>query len=122
MSCFFEGDNALSLTVTSLPDVLFSERNHLILVDSVVWLYCIVSPKSLTLTVSWTKDDEPLIQDVPRIRLKSSSSSDNITYILVVEDFQVIDSGIYQCIVQDGNISTPGSQASLTGISKSINI
>lgn len=101
--------------MTSLPDVFFSEgtRNHTILVDSVIWLYCLANPKSPTLTVTWTKDNEPLIQDVPHIRLRSS---DNSTYILIVEDFQVFDSGAYQCIAQDGNITTPGSQASLIGI------
>ena len=105
------------LRLTSLPDVLFSGKNQTILKDSVIWLYCLVGPKSPTLEVTWSKNGEPLVQDVPHIRLRNSGSDADTysTFILIVDKFQTSDSGAYQCIAQDEDIVTTGRISNLIG-------
>lgn len=84
---------------------------------SVVWLYCIADPISPNLTITWTKDSEPLVQDVPHIRLKSTGTHSDMysTLILVVDKFQASDSGEYQCVAQDEGIISLGNTTRLIG-------
>lgn len=114
----YQGMKVQPLTLTSLPDVLFSGKNQTIVEYSVVWLYCLADPKSPTLEVTWNKDGEPLVQDVPHIHLRSSGSDADMysTLILVVDKFQASDSGAYQCIAQDGDIVATGGTSRLLGI------
>ena len=92
--------------------MLFTEQNHTLLEGSVVWLYCQANPRPSTLVLSWNKDGKPLVQDVPHIRLRRTGPN----FILVVDEFQIMDSGAYQCIAQNGNDITKGRVASLIGI------
>lgn len=112
-----KGEEVLSLTLTSLPSVLFSGGSWNILEGSVVWLYCLADPISPNLTITWTKDSEPLVQDVPHIRLKNTGSNISMysTFILVLDKFQASDSGEYQCIAQDDDIISLGDTTRLLG-------
>ena len=80
-----------------------------------VWLYCEVNSTSPTLTVTWNKDSVALVQDVPHIRMRSSTSASVTTFLLVVDNFQVSDGGSYQCSVQDGTSTVMGEILTLTG-------
>ena len=98
-------------TVTSLPEVLFNGGSQDIVEGSVVWLYCEVD----TVTVTWNKDSEPLVQDVPHIHMETSSSDSSTTFLLMVDDFQTSDSGVYQCTAQEGAVTAMGTALTLTG-------
>ena len=100
----------------SLPDALFNGGSQTVVEGSVVWLYCQVSIKTLTVTATWTKDSVPLVQDVPHIRMRSSQTDTDTTFLLVVDTFQSSDSGVYQCTVQDGAMTAMGTALMLTGI------
>ena len=81
-----------------------------------VWLYCQVNSRTPTVTATWTKDSVPLVQDVPHIRMRSSQTDADTTYLLVVDIFQSSDSGVYQCTAQDGAMTGMGTALMLTGI------
>ena len=97
--------------------MLFSGESLNILEGSVVWLYCLADPISPNLTITWAKDDETLVQDVPHIRLMSTGSNGDMysTFILVIDKFQASDSGEYQCIAQEGGIVSLGNTTRLIG-------
>ena len=101
------------LAVTTFPDTLFDGEGYIV-EGSVVWLYCEVNSTSPALTVTWEKD-EPLVQDVPHIRLRSSHSDTSTTFILIVDDFQTSDSGVYQCTAQEGREIATGTAFTLIG-------
>ena len=101
--------------MTSLPVPLFSGGSQRIVEGSVVWLYCEVNSTESTLTVAWNKDGVPLIQDVPHIRMRNSTSDTSITFLLVVDNFQASDNGTYQCTAQDGGATANGIALTLTG-------
>ena len=104
------------LFVTSLPAVLFLGRGVRKIVDgSVVWLYCKVNSIRSTLTVTWNKDGVPLVQDVPHIRIRNSTSVTSTTFILMVDNFQASDDGTYQCNAQDERVRASGTALILTG-------
>ena len=101
--------------MTSFPDVLFTEVNQTSIMEgSSVMLYCLVYPIIPNLLVTWNKDGEPLVQNEPDIVLRSSIS-DEIIVLLMVNDFQISDSGEYQCIAQEGDMVIEGQIANLTG-------
>lgn len=105
-----------ALAVNVLPTVLFSGGSRSIVEGSVVWLYCQVNSIALTLTVTWTKDGVPLVQDVPHIRMRSSSSAAaSSTFLLVVDTFRGSDSGVYQCTAEDRGDTAIGTALTLTG-------
>ena len=87
----------------------------MIVEGSIVWLYCQVNSSSTIPTVTWTRDSSPLVPDTPHIRMRNSTSSNSSTtlYMLIVDNFQTSDSGMYQCIVQD--MSVMGTAVTLTG-------
>ena len=109
--------NGQTLTVTSLPAVLFNGGSQTIVEGSVVWLYCLINSISPTLTVTWNKDGIPVVLDVPHVRVWSSTSATSSTFLLVVDNFQPSDDGTYQCTAmeEEGNVTT-GTLLSLTGI------
>ena len=104
-----------NLTVTSLPAVLFNGGNQTIVEGSVIWLYCEVNSIAPTLTVTWNMNSVPLVQDVPHIRMRSSTSISSSTFLLVVDNFQAPDNGIYQCIAQNEKITITGLPLTLAG-------
>ena len=97
------------LTVTSLPAALFNGGSQTVVEGSVVWLYCQVNSKTPTVRATWAKDSVPLVQDVPHIRMRSSQTDTDTTFLLVVDTFQSSDSGVYQCTVQDGAMTAMGT-------------
>ena len=101
--------------MTSLPAVLFNGVNQSIVEGSVIWLYCEVNSVSPSLTVTWNKDNIPLEQDVPHIRMRSSNTTSSSTFLLVVDNFQSSDDGTYQCIAEDGAMRGNGASLTLTG-------
>ena len=105
------------LSVTSLPDVLFSgsdpARN--IVEGSVIWFYCEVISASSTPSVTWNKDGRTLVQDVPHIILRTSTTSSSITLLLVLDNVVSSDAGLYQCTTQDGQDTATGTTLTITG-------
>jgi hypothetical protein len=81
-----------------------------------VWLYCTVSSEdpAVAVTWTWTKDNTPLVQDVPHIRMRRSDL-ELPTYILMVTGFRSSDSGTYQCSAEDSIGSGSGPTLTLTG-------
>ena len=108
------------LDVLSLPRVLFSGDIQTLLEGSVVWLYCLVIPVIPSRIVTWNRDGELLDQDVPHIRLRSIGSDADMysTYLLIIEDLVISDSGVYQCNFQDGGNTESGAALNLTGMYK----
>ena len=108
--------NAEAPQVTSLPAVLFDGGSQTIVEGSVIWLYCQVNSTDPTLTVTWNKDSVPVVLDVPHIRTRSSTSASSSTFLLVVDNFQPSDGGMYQCTAQEegGNVAM-GAPLTLIG-------
>ena len=106
-----------SLIITSLPRVLFKEGSHTVMEGSVIWLYCQVNSIAPTLTVTWTKDSVPLVQDAPHIRIRPSNTATSSTYtlLLVVDNFQGSDNGTYQCTAEDRGDTVTGTALTLRG-------
>ena len=79
-------------------------------------LHCEVNNTEETLQVSWRKDGTELVEVVPHIFIRSSITSSNTILLLVVDYFQLSDSGTYQCKAtdSDGNEQL-GSQLQLSG-------
>lgn len=92
------------LIASTLPDALFrggvSEGSHIVSNGSVFWLYCEVNSIASILIVTWNKDGVPMLQDVPHIRIRNYTSTYSTTFLLVVDNFQDSDTGIYQCSAQ----------------------
>ncbi len=65
--------------------------------------------------VTWRKNNIPLVQDIPRIRIQLSNTTYITKLLLVIDNFQGSDSGIYQCRAVQGGESAVGSQATFTG-------
>ena len=103
------------LTVTLLPAVLFNGGSQSIVEGSVIWLYCEVDSVSPSLRVTWKKDNVPLTQGVPHIRMRSSNTTSSSSFLLVVDNFQSSDGGTYQCTAEDGMVKGNGSTLILTG-------
>ena len=106
-----------SLVVSSLPEAVFSGGSETVVEGSVVWLYCHVNSIASTLRVTWSKDGASLVQDVPHIRMRSSSDDTSTTLLLVLDNLQASDSGVYQCTAQDGGETVRGTALTLTGLS-----
>ena len=101
--------------MTSLPDTLFSGSSTSVVEGSVLWLYCEVNSTSTSLSVSWSKDGGSLVQDVPHIRLRTSTSPSSTTLLLVVDNVVSSDAGVYQCAAQDGLDTASGSSLNVAG-------
>ena len=99
--------------MTSHPAVLFNGTSQRIMEGSVVLLYCEVNYNASTVT--WNKDNIPLVQDVPHIRMRNSTSDTSITFLLVVDNFWASDNGTYQCTAQNGTTTANGTALTLTG-------
>ena len=114
---FFEGNIHVQaqLSVTSHPDTILSGSSASIVEGSVLWLYCEVNSTSSSLSVSWSKDGGSLVQDVPHIRLRTSTSSSSTTLLLVLDNVVSSDAGVYQCTAQDGLETACGSSLNVTG-------
>ena len=114
---FFEGNIHVKaqLSVTSLPDTICSGSSTSVVEGSVLWLYCEVNSASSSLSVSWSKDGGSLIQDVPHIRLRTSSSSSSTTLLLMLDNVVSSDAGVYQCTAEDGLETASGSSLTVTG-------
>ncbi len=80
---------------------------------SVIQLYC--SVESTTASFSWTKDESPVIIDVPHLRERTSNDSTTTTSVLTVDNFQSADTGTYQCSVSDGARTRNGRNVTLNG-------
>ena len=84
---------------------------------SVVWLYCRVNSISPSLRVTWSKDSDPLVQDVPHVRMRrSTSDAVSSTFFLIVDIFTSSDTGTYQCTAQQQGQTARGSSLILTGL------
>ena len=105
------------LSVTSLPDVLFSgsDPTRNIVEGSVIWFYCEVNSISSTLSVTWNKDGGKLVQNVPHIILRTFTTSSSTTYLLVLDNVVSSDAGRYQCTAQDGQDIRSGTTLTITG-------
>ena len=104
------------LTVTSLPEVLFSGGTESVGEGSVLWLYCEVNSTSPTLRVTWKKNNFAVVQDHPHLHIRSSTTEDSSTFILVLDYLLLTDSGTYYCTAEDGGSSVNGSGLTLSGI------
>ena len=82
---------------------------------SVIWFYCEVNSASSTLSVTWNKDGGQLVQDVPHIILKNSTTSSWTTLLLVLDNRVSSDAGLYQCTAQDGQDTATGTILNITG-------
>ena len=79
-----------------------------------LWLYCDVNSTSSSLSVTWVFDRiRSLVQDVPHIRLRTSTSSSSTTLLLVVDNVVSSDGGVYQCTAQDGLNNASGNEFNL---------
>ena len=78
-----------------------------------IQLYCSVEPDNAT--VSWTKDNVPVIIDVPHLRVRMSSNGTHNTSVLTLDNFRSGDNGMYQCHAMSGGVTESGSTVSLTG-------
>ncbi len=107
----------VSQRVRTLPDILFNQGNYAVLEGSVVWLYCEIDLSSPSLTLSWNKDRILLVQDVPHIRIRTTTSANVISVFLIVDSFQASfsDGGIYQCVAEDDGTAEVGRSLTLTG-------
>ena len=101
--------------MTYLPDTLFSGSSTSVVEGSVLWLYCEANSTSSSLSVSWSKDGGSLVQDVPHIRLRTSTSSSSTTLLLVLDNVVSSDTGVYQCTAQDGLDTASGSGLTIKG-------
>ena len=79
-----------------------------------MWLYCEVNSISSTLSVTWNKDGGTLVQDVPHIRLRTSTSSTSTTLLLVIDNVVSSDTGIYQCTARNGQETANGIVFNMT--------
>ena len=115
ISCVHVGVNGQSPTITSLPESLFGASGgvHSVVEGSVIQLYCSVEPDNVT--VSWTKDDVPVIIDVHHLRVRTSSNGTHNTSVLTLDNFRSGDNGMYQCHAISGGVTGSGSTVSLTG-------
>ena len=107
-----------NLSVTSLPDLLFSGSNPTrrnIVEGSVIWFYCEVNSASSTLSVTWNKDGRELVQDIPHIILRNSTSTTFTTLVLVLDNVVSSDVGLYQCTAQDGLNMSSGTALTIRG-------
>ena len=104
------------LTITSLPDLFFNAGSQPIVEGSVVLLYCNVNSTSPNLIATWSKDGDPLFNDLPHIHIQSSHFNDSTTFLLTIVDFRLSDGGSYQCSAQEGVNTAIGTTANLTGI------
>ena len=94
--------------MTSLP-ALLSETNggvHYVVEGSVIQLYCLV--QSTTASFTWTKDENPVVLDIPHLRERSYYDSTFAASVLTVDNFLYIDNGVYQCNAEDGNPTITG--------------
>ena len=82
---------------------------------SVIWFYCEVNSNSSTVSVTWNKDGQELVQDIPHIILRISSSSSSSTLLLVLDNVVSSDAGLYQCTAQDGLSMASGTALTITG-------
>ena len=98
-----------------LPDVVFNAESHLIALQSYLWLYCLVDSIEQSLQVAWTKNNAEIVQDVPHIRLLNSSDDVSSTFILIVDNFQASDNGVYQCTARNREDFAMGTSINLIG-------
>ena len=93
------------MVVVSFPEVLFNGEGQSFVEGSVVWLYCEVNSTASTLTMTWYKDGNALVQDVPHIITRRTNPS---TFLLIVNELQVSDGGEYQCSALDEHSGDTG--------------
>ena len=103
------------LLVTSRHDSLLPSSETSLVEGSVLWIYCDVNSTSSSLSVAWFKDGGSLVQDVPHIRLRTSTSSSSTTLLLVLDNVVSSDAGVYQCSAQDGPDTASGNELNVTG-------
>ena len=110
------GVQAQSLVVISLPAVLFQTNGgvHNITAGSVIQLYC--SVQFTTASFSWTKDGRPVVINVPHLRERTCNDNSSTMSVLIVDNFQSSDDGIYQCTAVSGNATGEGGNIELKGI------
>ena len=110
------GVSAQSLSIKSLPAVLFQTNGgvHNVVAGSIIQLYC--SVQSTTASFSWTKDGRPVMIDIPHLRERTGNDSTTATSVLIFDNFQSSDSGSYQCMAVDGNSTRQGESIDLRGL------
>lgn len=103
------------MAVTSLPAALFESNSgvHNIVQGSVIQLYCSVD--STTATISWTKNGDPVVTDVPHLHQRTCNDGNTTTLVLTIDGFQSGDNGTYQCLARDGVDSGNGTVVIFTG-------
>ncbi len=110
--------SVVSENVNSLPALLFDRGSSVVAEGSVIWLYCEMNSISSSLTFLWSKDQFYLVQDVPHIRIRTTTFATRTTSILIVDNFQdsFTDGGIYRCITENNGSVEGGRFLNLTGI------
>ena len=114
-------------TVAVLPDALWTGTSsgavgvHNILGGSVIQLFCTGTDTAGPPNVMWIRNDVPLSNDPPEVRIRTSDDGATATSsVLTIEDFDSTDNGTYYCSV----VGTSGSAASgalqLTGMLNSV--
>ena len=99
----------------SLPELLFN-RDRQILEGTNFYVFCEVNRISSNLTIEWTRNQVPILPDLPHIRTDRYTSPDaRTTLLLVIDYFGESHAGVYQCIAQDRNDSVAGKELNLTG-------
>ncbi len=117
MLCSFVGAteiHCIEISVTSLPDLLFREHKSIV-EGSVLWFYCEANSISSTLSVTWNKNGGQIVQDVPHIRLRTTSTSSSTTLLLVIDNVVSSDAGVYQCTAREGQNYVRGESLTMSG-------
>ena len=114
--CFFVFFT-VPFSLTSYPEILFSSSitsTH-IAPSSEIFLYCVVPLVGPALDVVWRKNSEPVLQDIPHIRLRKLTTTYITTAVLIIGNFRPSDDGTYQCMATNDTERITGRIANLTG-------
>ena len=112
-------DAQLSPSLTLSPAALTGD--HSIVEGLVLQLHCTAESISTTTppTITWTKDSVEITDDLPHVRLRTSSDGGSAvpisSSVLTIDGFVSGDDGRYQCVGSDSSGSAAGEVAQLRG-------
>lgn len=122
--CNVDGTNNDSigrlLFVNSLPSMLFNLRNWAVGESSSLWLYCVVNSIDPNLIVTWSRNNVPLVQDVPLILIRKYVTTNSTILALVLVSINQLYNGVYQCTAQRQIFFDNGLSLTLTGMHNSM--